>query len=411
MVGAGVCSWLASWLDVRRASSLLAWLRGEVSTVPSLGAGLWRELLARAERTFKASEREAERERERLAQFLTAIEAAPNGVLLLDASEQIAWCNRLAAEHLGLDVERDLRQRVTNLVRAPAFVAYLHSLNFDQPVQIPGAQGRGLLSVLVRPYGEGQRLVMTQDVTARERAEATRRDFVANLSHEIRTPLTVLGGFVETMASLPLSESERHRVLALMGQQTRRMQTLVGDLLILARLEGSPRPSSDVWVSLASIGAAVESDAWALSAGRHQLSFDWGAPESQIAGNETELQSAFSNLANNAVRYTPEGGSVKLICERRPEGGLAVSVVDTGNGIAPEHLPRITERFYRVDSSRSRDTGGTGLGLSIVKHVVQRHAGELLISSELGRGSRFTIVLPAARVRRLTQAAPQEAGA
>jgi two-component system phosphate regulon sensor histidine kinase PhoR len=185
------------------------------------------------------------------------------------------------------------------------------------------------------------------------------------------------------------------------------MQLLVGDLLTLARLEGSPRPPIDVWVPLARLGAAVESDAWSLSAGRHTLGFEWPA-EWVVAGSESELQSALSNLVNNAVRYTPEGGEVRVKCERRPEGNLEIRVADSGSGIAPEHLARITERFYRVDSSRSRDTGGTGLGLSIVKHVVQRHGGELLISSELGRGSNFTIVLPASRVKRLV--APEAVG-
>jgi two-component system phosphate regulon sensor histidine kinase PhoR len=407
LVGSGMLVLCLSWLDGRRAGKLLAWLRAEGPRGTPPTVGLWGEISGRMERLLRLSAQESTRERERLSQFLTAIEAAPNGVLLLDSSEQIEWCNGLAAEHLGLDLERDLKQRITNLVRAPAFVTHLHTRTFDQAVQIPRTHGRGLLSVLIRPYGEGQHLLMTQDVTARERAEATRRDFVANVSHEIRTPLTVLSGFVETMASLPLSEAERHRVLSLMGQQTRRMQMLVGDLLTLARLEGSPRPPIDVWVPLARLGAAVESDAWSLSAGRHSLAFEWPA-EWVVAGSESELQSALSNLVNNAVRYTPEGGEVKVKCERRPEGNFEIRVADSGSGIAPEHLARITERFYRVDSSRSRDTGGTGLGLSIVKHVVQRHGGELLISSELGRGSNFTIVLPASRVKRLV--APEAVG-
>jgi len=400
LLGAGLFVLVLSWVDARRAARLLTWLRAEGADAVPPTVGLWGEIAGRTERLLRLSARETARERERLSQFLTAIEAAPNGVLLLDASEQIEWCNGLAAEHLGLDLERDLKQRITNLVRAPAFVAHLHSRSFDQAVQFPRTHGRGLLSVLIRPYGEGQHLLMTQDVTARERAEATRRDFVANVSHEIRTPLTVLSGFVETMASLPLSEPERQRVLNLMGQQTRRMQMLVGDLLTLARLEGSPRPPLDVWVPLSRMGAAVEGDAWSLSAGRHTLAFEW-PQEWMVAGSESELQSALSNLVNNAVRYTPEGGDVRVKSERRQDGGLEIRVIDSGAGIAPEHLARITERFYRVDGSRSRDTGGTGLGLSIVKHVVQRHGGELLISSELGRGSIFTIVLPALRVKRL----------
>ena len=397
-LGALAASLAMSALDSLRAAQLILWLSGtQEGPAPALH-GFWGEVGVRIERALRLRERATSREQEQLLQFLTAIEASPNGVLLLDASEQIVWCSSVAAEHLGLDADRDLRQRITNLVRAPAFVAQLHGHQHDHPVLIPGPGGKGTLSVVLRPYGEGQHLVLTQDVTARERAEATRRDFVANVSHEIRTPLTVLSGFVETMTELPLSETERQRVLALMAQQTRRMQTLVGDLLTLARLEGSPRPQSDRWVLLQGIAATVEEEARGLSAGRHALSFDW-LPGVQLAGNETELQSALANIVNNAVRYTPEGGAIRVVSAQRADGGLELRVSDTGAGIAAEHLPRLTERFYRVDSSRSRDTGGTGLGLSIVKHAIQRHGGELLITSEVGRGSCFTLVLPAARVR------------
>jgi two-component system phosphate regulon sensor histidine kinase PhoR len=398
--GAGAClaAGLVMVLDSTRGGRLLRWLSGPLDGEPPRLVGFWGEAAVRTERALRLRERETRAEREQRVQFLAAIEASPNGVLLLDATEQIEWCNGVAAAHLGLDPVRDLRQRITNLVRAPAFVACLQARQFDQPVQIPGPQGRGLMSVLVRPYGDGQRLLLTQDITERERIDATRRDFVANVSHEIRTPLTVLAGFVETMSNLPLTEVERQRVLHLMTQQTRRMQTLVGDLLTLARLEGSPRPPLDHWLPLARIGQAVETDARGLSAGRHALSFDWG-PDVQLAGNETELHSAIGNLVNNAVRYTPEGGQVRVRWQARADGSAELSVQDTGPGIAPEHLPRLAERFYRVDGSRSRDTGGTGLGLSIVKHVVQRHGGELLIHSELGRGSVFTLVLPPARLR------------
>ena len=384
--------------DIWRGHQVLRWLSGAIGGEPPRMGGFWGEMATRVERALRSRERSAVIERDRLAQFLSAIEASPNGVLLLDASEQIEWCNALAADHLGLDRHRDLRQRVTNLVRAPAFVTMLQTRAFEQPVQIPQPGGAGLLSVIVRPSGEGQRLVLTQDITERERADAMRRDFVANVSHEIRTPLTVVAGFVETLTNLPLSEVERKRVLALMAQQAQRMQSLVGDLLTLARLEGSPRPPSDAWLPLARLGSAVEMDARGLSAGRHRLSFDWG-DEVELAGNEAELLSAVTNLVSNAVRYTPEAGQIDVRWRQRPEGTGEISVRDTGPGIAAEHLPRLTERFYRVDGSRSRDTGGTGLGLAIVKHVVQRHGGELLIESTPGQGSCFTLVLPAMRVR------------
>ena len=391
----------AAWtlVDTLRAGRLMQWLSGSMSAASPPLVGLWGEAGLRMERALRSREREISREQERLSQFLTAIEASPNGVLLLDVNDQILWANRVAADQLGLHPQRDLQQRVTNLVRAPAFVAALHERGaLVAPVQIPGVGGRGLISVLLRPYGEGQRLMLTQDVTERERADAMRRDFVANVSHEIRTPLTVLAGFVETMASLPLSDAERDRVLGLMGQQTQRMQALVGDLLTLARLEGSPKPPVDNWWRLDRVGRQVESDARALSAQRHVLSFEWGE-DVELAGNEAEMLSAVANLVNNAVRYTPAQGRVTLRTQWRDDGGVDIAVVDTGPGIAAEHVPRLTERFYRVDSSRSRDTGGTGLGLSIVKHVAQRHGGELRISSEVGQGSTFILSLPAMRVR------------
>jgi two-component system phosphate regulon sensor histidine kinase PhoR len=249
------------------------------------------------------------------------------------------------------------------------------------------------------------RLVLSQDITEGERADAMRRDFVANVSHEIRTPLTVLSGFIETMATLPLTDVERRRVLHLMDQQTQRMQTLVSDLLTLAQLEGSPRPAADRWVGVGDLLQQVESDARTLSQGRHEITVN-GSEAAQLAGAEHELLSAMANLASNATRYTPEGGRIQMSWRVLHDGSGEFAVRDTGPGIEREHIPRLTERFYRVDGSRSRETGGTGLGLSIVKHVVQRHGGELDIQSEPGRGSNFRLVFPASRVR--TAAAARE---
>jgi two-component system, OmpR family, phosphate regulon sensor histidine kinase PhoR len=255
-----------------------------------------------------------------------------------------------------------------------------------------------MLSVLVREYGDDLKLVLSQDITERERSDGMRRDFVANVSHEIRTPLTVLSGFIETLRSLPLTDVERKRVLQLMTQQADRMGSLVSDLLTLAQLEGSPRPNADRWVALKPLLGQVEIDARVLSGGRHRFVFPTEV-DALIAGAQNELQSAITNLVNNAVRYTPEGGRIELTWRVQGDGSGEITVIDTGPGIAREHLPRLTERFYRVDGSRSRDTGGTGLGLSIVKHVVQRHGGELDIQSEVGKGSVFRLVFPAARVR------------
>ncbi len=409
MLGGATGVALAALLDALRGARLMAWLRGPQEQQAPRDTGFWGELGYRVERSIRQREQGLAQERLRLEQFLSAIEASPNGVLLLDAAGQIVWCNTVAADHFGLDPQRDRRQPVTNLVRAPAFVACLQQGRFDEAVSFPKPRHDGTLSVLVRPYGEGMKLVLSQDVTDRERNEAMRRDFVANVSHEIRTPLTVLAGFLETMANLPLTEAERKRVLGLMQQQTQRMQTLVSDLLTLAQLEGSPRPTVDRWVALEPLFLQIEADARALSGGRHTLQVDHPTGV-QIAGAQPELMSAVMNLINNAVRYTPDGGSVELRWRLLPDGGGEILVADTGPGIAREHLPRLTERFYRVDGSRSRETGGTGLGLSIVKHVVQRHGGELDIQSEPGKGSRFRLLLPAARVRvAQTADAPAEA--
>ena len=262
----------------------------------------------------------------------------------------------------------------------------------------PGPGLRGTVSVHIRPYGDHMKLVLSQDVTERERNDSMRRDFVANVSHEIRTPLTVLSGFIETLGNLQLSGVEKKRVLELMAQQAQRMQTLVDDLLILAQIEGSPRPAADRWVPVQRLLSQVQGTAEGLSAGRHGLTFT-GGENAQLAGAETELHSAIGNLVSNAVRYTPSGGTVDVAWSLRPDGTGEMEVRDSGIGIPKEHLPRLTERFYRVDGSRSRDTGGTGLGLSIVKHVVQRHGGELDVRSEPGQGSSFKLLFPAVRVR------------
>jgi two-component system phosphate regulon sensor histidine kinase PhoR len=399
IVGGLVAAALFVVRDLVHGNRLMEWLRGSQSARAPRDTGFWGELAYRIERALRLRERQIEEERERLRQFLAAIEASPNGVILLDGSDQIEWCNSVAAQHFGLEPERDRLQRATNLIRSPAFVAYLQEGRFEEPVTFTDSRGRATLSVLVRPYGEGWRLVLSQDVTERVRSEAMRRDFVANVSHEIRTPLTVLAGFVETLAQLPLSEAERQRVLTLMQQQTLRMQTLVADLLTLAQLEGSPLPLPDRWLAVDELMRRAQGDAAALSSGRHDLTSAGGA-EAEVAGNEAELLSALTNLLNNAVRYTPAGGHVELRFVWRDDGGAVFEVADDGIGIAREHLPRLTERFYRVDGSRSRDTGGTGLGLAIVKHVVQRHGGEIDIVSEPGKGSTFRLVLPPLRVRR-----------
>jgi two-component system phosphate regulon sensor histidine kinase PhoR len=398
-------------VDFTRGLRVLQWLReGDVSDVP-LKFGLWGALADRVRRMLRQRDQAIQESERRLQDFLAAFQASPNGVVLLDAQGRIEWLNHTAAGHFGLDPERDRLQHMVNLVRDPAFTGYVSGGDHQTSVTMPG-RGHSLahpvrLSVQLHPYGEGRRLLLSRDITAVEQAEAMRRDFVANVSHEIRTPLTVLSGFVETLQTLPLDAAERSRYLDLMAQQAERMQSLVSDLLMLSRLEGSPLPGAGEWSAVPPLMHQLEQEARALSAvlnppmaGPGQQIVFVPAPPCELAGTATELHSACSNLLSNAVRYTPAGGEVRCGWLLHDDGRGEFYVLDSGPGIAPEHIPRLTERFYRVDRSRSRDTGGTGLGLAIVKHVVQRHGAELKIESTPGKGSRFAIVFPASRVRR-----------
>jgi len=340
-----------------------------------------------------------------LEDFLSAIQASPNGVVLLDSQGRIEWANLTAANQLGFDPQRDVGQYVRNLVRQPEFSHYLKHKDFEREVQIVGPGARAgqstQISVQIHPYGKKRKLMLTRDVTAVQLAEAMRRDFVANVSHEIRTPLTVVSGFIETLQNLDLDEAERKQFLGLMSQQAQRMLSLVNDLLTLSRLEGSPIPGGLEWVDANGLVKPLIEEARALSKviahGGHTIVME-PSPSFEVAGAKTELMSAMSNLLSNAVRHTPAGSTIRAGWRRLADGEVGFYVADNGPGIAPEHLPRLTERFYRVDRSRSRETGGTGLGLAIVKHVAQRHGGTMQVSSELGSGSEFMIVLPPSRV-------------
>jgi two-component system phosphate regulon sensor histidine kinase PhoR len=257
------------------------------------------------------------------------------------------------------------------------------------------------------PYGDGRMLLLSRDVTLIEQAEAMRRDFVANVSHEIRTPLTVLSGFIETLQSLALSKEEQDKYLELMSKQSSRLKSLVDDLLTLSRLDARPSPSQNNWNSVRKLFSQLEEEATGLSLKllpvfeqRQKIIFHLEDEniEDEILGSASELLSAFSNLISNAIRYTPAQGEI-IVAWNRSETKATFSVKDTGPGISPEHFPRLSERFYRIDRSRSRDTGGTGLGLAIVKHVLQRHEGSMEIESKLGVGSKFFLILPITRIR------------
>ena len=408
MAGMLISSALWMLTDSFRGEQVLRWLRGGDVHGSAVRYGFWGEVAARARKLVRMQQEQTESSEARLQAFLAAIQASPSGVMLIDRQNRIEWCNLTAADQFGLDAARDHQQAIVNLIRAPEFIAYLTSQDFSREVvlhaaTLPSARGRKI-SVQIHPYGEGSKLLLSRDVTAIEQAEAMRRDFVANVSHEIRTPLTVLAGFIETLQTLPLNDIDRQRYLELMAQQSLRMQTLVHDLLTLSQLEGSPAPNAEEWVGMAPMLQQIEEDSRALSAllagadKAHRLEFRVDR-NIQIAGAASELQSAFANLTGNAIRYTEPGGTIDVTFNALPDGRAMFSVKDTGPGIAPEHLSRLTERFYRVDRSRSRESGGTGLGLAIVKHVAQRHGAELNITSELGKGATFAITFPAHRVR------------
>ena len=385
---------------------LLRWLRAGATGDSPKQSGFWGEMSDRLRRLLRASERTKVESEQRLQDFLAALQASPNGVVLLDASTGMEWFNQTAARHFGLDAKRDASQYIGNLVRDPGFAAYLAARDFEHELTLLGREHSTAhpvtLAVQLHPYGQGRMLLLSRDITALEQADAMRRDFVANVSHEIRTPLTVFAGFVETLQTLALDEPERQHYLELMGNQAKRMQTLVDDLLTLSRLEGSAPPPAQDWVPIDALLPQCEQEArqlaQSLGSKSTNLVFEFTA-HCELAGSHSELHSAFSNLISNALRYTPAGRGIRVEFLRQSDGSAVFSVQDQGAGIAPEHLARLTERFYRVDRSRSRDTGGTGLGLAIVKHVAQRHGAALTITSTPGKGSNFSIRFPAQGVR------------
>ncbi|MCX8003607.1 MAG: phosphate regulon sensor histidine kinase PhoR [Burkholderiaceae bacterium] len=374
-----------------------AWLeRPSLDTVPE-GIGTWAAVFSRLYKSRRASELNERRLADNEARFRRTISALPEGIVLVDAQLQIEWCNPVAERHLGIRLSADAGLRLTNLVRDPVFVAYFTSAAFETPLTFRPLGNPGLvLSVQVIEFEPQRTIVLTRDVTQSERVDAMRRDFIANVSHELRTPLTVISGFLETLleATPPLDETRMHH-LRLMHEQAQRMNRLVEDLLMLSRLESQEHPPPDDPVDVVQLVREIADEARVLSGGRHRITVE--CVPLAVRGSRAELRSAFSNLVSNAIRYTPEGGRVTLRWRETPDGA-AFEVEDTGIGIAPEHIPRLTERFYRVDKSRSRETGGTGLGLAIVKHVLARHQGQLAIESAVGRGSTFTAHLPRVRV-------------
>ena len=357
--------------------------------------GTWGLIFAGVYRALRLEAKKRDAVEKELELFTQAAQALPDGIAMLDSSDQLLWCNDTANKHLGLRPASDYGLRITNIVRVAGLAAFLQNAKRDNMLDYRPAHNPGqILSLEVIPFSDDRKLLVSFDITQIERADTTRRDFIANVSHELRTPLTVIHGFLEHMSDAPVQPAEQaRRHIGMMVQQSNRMLKLVDDLLLLSRLEGGDAPQREERIDVHALAQALAEDARALSAGRHVIEVAV-ATDAFITGSADELRSAFGNLASNAVRYTPQGGRITLAWRGDEQGRAVFSVADTGIGIAAEHIPRLTERFYRVDRGRSRETGGTGLGLAIVKHVLLRHQATLEIQSELGAGSEFCMVFP-----------------
>lgn len=375
------------------------WLeKPDLNTIP-LGRGMWEDIFAKVYHEQRRHARTKIQLSNALERFRHAAGALPDGVVLLDDDNKIEWCNRPAELHLGISLRQDMHQPIVYLVRSNSFVQYLqHHIDID-PIKLQTLSMGSEITLEVRlvAFGSNQKLLLSRDISQLEKLDLMRRDFIANVSHELRTPLTVVGGFLETLNEIDNTISPQNKqYFDMMIEQTQRMQLLIEDLLTLSQLEGNSSGPDEELIEIANLLDIIISEAKGLSHGRHQIHLT--APISiNIRGSRKELHSAFSNLVSNAIRYTPEGG--EIVVSWQLENHEAVfSVRDTGIGIEAEHISRLTERFYRVDRSRSRETGGTGLGLSIVKHILSRHQARLEIHSEFGKGSTFRAVFPKAKI-------------
>jgi two-component system phosphate regulon sensor histidine kinase PhoR len=410
LAGAAVLGWLHSqlaavWLLVVGLSALLVYHAGYLARLHHwaglprqrdlpLGIGSWGHALDRLNRHMRTEAIERAETASELERLHAAVDLLPDGLVVLDQYGHVQWSNRAAQTLHGIF---GTRRPIDHFVRQPEFIAYLQAGDFSEPVHmpLPNAPGR-VFALKIVPTVDAYRLLVTRDVTASARLEQMRRDFVANVSHEIRTPLTVVAGFVETLLDMELPPDEQRRCLEMVRRQTGTMQRLVEDLLTLASLENATQPPESTPVAVGPLLQQLVADTRALSGGQHRIEVVTESDAALLA-TPGELDSAVRNLLTNAVRYTPAGGRITVgWAVRGGEGWL--SVRDTGIGISAEHLPRITERFYRVDRGRSRETGGTGLGLAIVKHVAQRHGARLDIDSRVGAGSTFTLRFPPGRV-------------
>lgn len=374
------------------------WLQKPVLNQMPNGSGVWEDIFASLYKEHRRHSRNQTQLSTALGRFRHAASALPDGVVVLNTENEIEWCNIPAETKLGLNLEQDQNQPITYLLRHVNFISYLQEQDYSEPIKLKSWRNAEItLEILLIPFGTKQKLLICRDVTQLEKIDAMRRDFIANVSHELRTPLTVVGGFVETLLDMDGAIPESTRTyFNMMQDQTNRMRRLIEDLLTLSHIESNVQPPEDTEIEMSALLNMLLNDANALSHGKHQITVDAEA-NLDLSGALEELQSALGNLVSNAIRYTPNGGNILISWKIRQDHAI-FSVSDNGIGIEQQHIDRLTERFYRVDRSRSRETGGTGLGLSIVKHILTRHQARLEITSELGKGSTFSVVFPKARI-------------
>lgn len=367
------------------------WLWVDRSMTPPTGSGSWEPLMYGIHQMQMRNKKRRKELGNLIKRFRSGAESLPDALVMMTEVGAIFWCNGLAIQLLNLRWPDDNGQNIVNLLRYPEFNQYIKKRDFARPFNQVLNNGRHL-EFRIMPYTDGQWLMVVRDVTQMHQLEGARRNFFANVSHELRTPLTVLQGYLEMMQDQPLEGVVREKALITMREQTSRMEGLVRQLLTLSRIEAAPALSLTDKIDVPLMLRLVEREAQTLSQGRHQISF-MVDPALQVYGSEEQLRSAMSNLVYNAVNHTPEGTHIQVKWEKVAHGAR-FSVQDNGPGISPEHLPRLTERFYRVDKARSRQTGGSGLGLAIVKHALTHHDARLSIESVPGKGSCFSFELP-----------------
>jgi two-component system phosphate regulon sensor histidine kinase PhoR len=374
------------------------WLRHRSFADPPDVGGVFGEIIAQIVRLHRRKRFHKQRFVQLMRQLQRSTAALPNGVVILNAQREIIWFNRMAARLLDLRRTADLGLRIENLVRSPQFARYLEIGDFASPIVIRTTTGDDhYLSLQMVPYGDGQQLLLVSDVSRQMRLESMRKDFVANASHELRSPLTVISGYLETLSQDPALDRDLQGPVTEMRRQAERMTAIIRDLLELSRLEETDEMLGGEPIDIPPLLSMLRKDVVARPVHPRDIKIRIDS-EAQLLGDEPEIHSAFSNLVDNAAKYTPAEGSIEMRWWVDDEGGH-FSVTDTGMGIPPEHIPRLTERFYRVDAGRARSTGGSGLGLAIVKHVLQRHGAELEVQSTLGSGSRFICHFPLSRVQ------------